>query len=415
MTKPKDNKIYIFMTFFLITPLLSMIGNLLEIKNYAIWYIPNLIMFIIGTRTILMNTKQIKKYKLLTIFALTAIISCLLAENKYEAFFGGDYRLQGLVTYIGFLGFFYIGKKMISEEKNKKIIKIFLISACITSIISLLRIDITYKLQDIPKDIPYYFYQGPFSHFNHFGYYLLIANTCAVMTFLYTKNALNKIIYFIVNIILLYTLVINDTFGVYIAYLIILIAVVIYQIIKQQKIKEIIIITLSFIMISLFTYRTDFNIHIVERNFKELFHDTKEIANTNAVEDLYEVGTTRGKLWIYATKFILKKPLIGYGFENGKYQYHKEGITESVPHNLILEMSLNSGIIGMITYLSLIGIIIIKKLKKLKIIKYMQLMSLFVVIGYLLSSMFGNQTFYVSPYFYMFLGILAQSEVKNEI
>ena len=420
MSNIKENKIYIFITLLIVTPLLAMIGNYAGLTNYLIWYIPNFIMFITGLKIIIINIKKvkIKEYKLLAIFMILSVISCLLAQNKYEAIFGSDYRLEGLITYIGYLGFFYCGTKLIEQEKNKKIMNTFIICATIISIISLLRIDLTFKLQDIPKDIPYYFYQGPFSHFNHFGYYLLIANICSTIMYAYNQKAINKIRYYICHIILLYTLVINDTFGVYLSYLLILIVLTIYQIKKKQKIKEIIILIITFITISAITYRTDFNIHIVKRNFEELFHDTKEIVNTENIEDIYEVGTSRGKLWSYGIKYIKKHPLIGYGFENVKYEYHKDDIIESRPHNLILEQSLNSGVISMLAYITLIILIIKSKLKNLRNIKLIHLLSLLVVIGYLTSSMLGNSTFYVSPYFYVFLGITAQNyfkESKNEL
>lgn len=409
MQKIVNERKYIYTVMLIITPIIIMMSNLINMSNALIWFFPNLIMFVIGLKTILINIKK-KENMLLILLLIIALIACLFAHNKYEAFLGSDYRLEGLITYIGYVGFFVTGKKLIEEQKNIRLIRLFLLTATFLSLISLLRIGITYKLLDIPKDIPYYFYQGPFNHFNHFGYYLLIASICATLMYIYSIKKTNKIIYLTLTIVLLYALVINDTFGVYLSYLAILICLIIYHINKKNKLKETFIVTIIFIIISAITYRYDFNIHIVSRNFKELFNDSKEIVEQDNIENLYEIGTSRGKLWTYSIKYISKKPLFGYGYDNIKYEYWKDDIIESRPHNLILEQSTNIGIIGMIIYFILILSIVIKKIVQ---IPPTQIIALSVVIGYLMSSMFGNSTFYVSPYFYVFLGILAQ-EVKNE-
>jgi len=369
-------------------------------------------MFIIGLRYLLVNIKN-KKTIPLMVLVLIATLACLLAKNKFEAFFGSENRLEGLITYIGYIGFFLAGTNLKYNEKTKKIANSFLITATLIAVITLLRTDLTYKMLNIPRDIHYYFYQGTFCHFNHFGYYLLIANTCATFMFIYANNIKEKLLYFIISAILLYTLVINDTFGVYLAYILVLLITLIINIIKKTKRKEIFIATMMFIIISAITYRYDYNIHIVSRNFSELLNDTQKITNTENIEDIYSVGTSRGKLWISAVKYISKKPLTGYGFDNIKYEYRNDNIDETRTHNLILEQATNIGIIGMIIYMYIILSIIIKKIIIFNKIDNLTFLALLTTIGYLASSMFGNSTFYISPYFYIFLGILAQ-EVKNE-
>lgn len=413
MKKIQNKEGYIYTLILIITPVTIMLSNLIGNHSELIWFLPILISFIIGLKFSILNFQK-KENPLLSILIIIALISCLQSYDKYDAFLGSNYRLEGLVTYIGYIGFFVIGKELKDNITNNKIIKIFLITATIISIISLIRIDITYKLQDIPKDIHYYFYQGPFDHFNHFAYYLLIASICSTLMYVYSNNLSKKIFYLILNTLLLYTLVINDTFGVYIAYLITIICLFIYHTIKKKHIKQMCIIVLSFTIISIIAYRYDYNIHIVSRNFKELLCDTKEIVKHDNIENLYEIGTSRGKLWSYSIKYILKKPLFGYGYDNIRYEFHKDNILESRPHNLILEQATNIGIPGMFIYIFLILSIIIKKIKNINQISNQQLIALSVVIAYLISSMFGNSTFYVSPYFYIFLGILSQQEVKHE-
>lgn len=405
----QNDKIYLYIILFLIIPISTMIGNLYDKSlGLIIMYIPNLIMIYIALKLAVINNKNIlkKKYILLTILFFLMILSCIFAEDKLEGFFG--YNIEGLITYISYLGFFYCGLKMTDKNKNVKLIKIFLIVSLIISSLCIFKFDIIYKLFNINKN-DYYFYVGPFHQFNHFGHYLLICNICSLFMFINTKQ---KIIYFMINSILLYTLIINDTFSVYIAYICILILLVIYYIYKKQKIKEIITISLSFILISCFTFRDNYN--VVYRNLKNMLIESNQVIESEKIEDIYTVGTDRVKLWVNALNMIKEKPFLGYGFENVKYEYAKLEINVDKPHNLILELSLNSGIPSMIIYFVLVGSIIIKRIKQIRMIQSFHLMSLLIVIAYLISSMFSNSTFYVSPYFYIFLGIIAQDYYIGE-
>jgi len=373
-------------------------------------YIPNFIMLYISLKTIILNIRKIflKKYIGITILFILMLFSCILANNAYEAFFGSN--LEGVITHISYFGFFCCALKLTNEKENIKIINLLLLVATLISILCLCKFDFIYKLFNIQKE-SYYFYIGPFYHFNHFGYYLLICNICSIFMFILNKKT-KKIIYYIINFILLYTLVINDTFGVYISYILVLALLLIYFIYKKQNLKEILIILLSFILVSCISFRDNHN--VVYRNFKELINDTSQIVQSESVEQIYNIGTDRGILWIKTVKLISNKPFIGYGFENIRDEYSKLEIMTDKPHNIILEQALNMGIPAMIIYMTIIILIIIKQLKRIKTIKPFYLMSLIIVISYLFSSMFGNQTFYVAPYFYIFLGLIAQNYYKEK-
>lgn len=411
LSKINKNSQYILLVILFITPLTVTIGNIVGLNHALIWFIPNFLMFYISLKAILVNIKNIRKkeYILLVLYIAIVFISCLKAKNVTEALLGGEYRIDGFINILSYVGFFYCGTKLKNEQKLKKIMNIMIFSATIISIFCLLKSDITYYIFNIKKE-DYYFYVGPFSQFNHFGYYLLIVNICVTNMFISEKKP-KKYIYFILHVILLYTLVINDTFGVYLAYLFVLIIELIYFIIKKQKIKEMIILFLTFIVLSFITTRDGFN--IVYRNINGLANDTDKIMNST-VEEIYTIGTNRGELWLKGIELIIEKPIFGYGLENTKYEYHEKNIEGSKPHNIILELSLNSGVPSMILYFYLIILIIKKKIKNILKLNNIQLMSLIVIIGYLASSMFGNQVFNVAPYFYIFLGILAQNYYKDK-
>ena len=130
----------------------------------------------------------------------------------------------------------------------------------------------------------------------------------------------------------------------------------------------------------------------------------------NNVEDIYKVGTSRGQLWVNATKCILKKPILGYGFD-----VYTDDFIDGLggPHNLILEQAICIGILGMLLYFSLIISIMWKNIRGIKHIDNSHLLGLVFIISYLAYMMFGNSTYYLAPYFYLFLGILYSDNIKK--
>ena len=409
----KNNKYYYFMIYFLITPILVMIANLFNIYNYIVFYIPNILMIILSIKYLYNNRYKMldkKEYIILFIFIACSIISCSFSLNPLYSIFGNSYRVEGLFTYLSYIGFFICGTRLIKDDNNKKIINIFILVALILSILTLAHLDICYKLFNIDKVHDYYDYRAIFPQFNHFAYYLLSANICCIFMFIYSNKY--KIIYFIINTILLYTLISNDTLGVIIAYIVGLILLIIYSLIKYKKIKEIICIIISFILIGISA--KDYNReNIFIKNYKQIIQDTNQVIDSSSEEQLYSVGTDRGKLWIYAIKYIKQRPLLGYGFDNTIILYTRDNIDQSKPHNHILDLCLNSGVISMICYVILVLSIVIKNLKNIKKLELKYILSLIIVISFILNLMVGNSTFYVSPYFYIFLGVLGQNYYKK--
>lgn len=380
-------------------PLLVALGNMIDIPNNLIWFVPNLLILYIALKNIKLKNIDIKIKIYLYIFLILNLISCLLANNKIDALLGSELRLTGYITLISFVGYYEIGSRL-KENNIKLITTIIVYIASVISILMIIKLPITYKMfnQNLNE---YYFYEGPFNQFNHTAYYLLIASIICIYKIIKEK----KIIYYILNIILIYTLIINDTFGVYVAYTITLILITLYYILKKINIKIIINLLLTFLTISTITYRNNEN--VVYKNIKGLIKDS-EIIKTNNAEELYKVGTNRGELWINGLKIIKEHPLIGVGLENTKYEYQKNNINRSKPHNIILELTLDSGIFSLTVYILFI-INIFKNAIKKKMIEDNAIF-IFLIIAYLLSSMFGNITFYVTPYFYLFLGILSKKE-----
>ena len=75
----------------------------------------------------------------------------------------------------------------------------------------------------------------------------------------------------------------------------------------------------------------------------------------------------------------------------------------------MIQFGIFTGIPGIIFYVIFILSILIRNLKKIKLLDDINIFCLFIVICYLISSMFGNSMFYTSPYFFIFLGIVCKN------
>lgn len=356
--------------------------------------------------------KQILPIYILTVFMIWTFISCIFAENKDYAFRGTPYRGDGYLSYIAYSGFFFSAFLIKDELKKKRLMNIFLLTvilniimaelvnnSLLTNIIVNMRVDTTVFLQ-----------------FNHYGYYLLMATVTSLFLGITEKNKIIKTIYIIIYMCVLYYLIINNTFGCYLALAATLILFLVYCLYKKKNIVFSILAILIFILTSMINQEVSI---ITSSNINIFFGDIKNIftsVSTGKTEEMQEVleasGTNRGKLWKYGIKFFFENPILGYGPENLGDKYLAVGADNDRPHNLLIQLGTTSGIIGLISYISAIAIIWIRGLNKSNFDKPVHMMALGVVTAYLISAMFGNSMYYTSPYFFIFLGLLMNENVN---
>ncbi|MDD3452780.1 MAG: O-antigen ligase family protein [Bacilli bacterium] len=407
----------------LIIPLIIMLSNVIfknefivdNIWFYSIIYLGyfSLIMSIyyiyinIIKNKIRINYKEIIPIILLFIFMIITLISVLI-NNPFISFYGDTYRHEGYFTYLAYAGFF-LGALFVSKDKNKYY-QLFVIIGTILSIFTINKNDIFNLFVNESQEYKAIFYQ-----FNHFGYFLLMAIICNINLFVNEKRIKYKIIYALTFSLMMQMLVINDTFGSYLAVLASLIFLGIYYLFINKNRKNYLIVFVLFIIMS-FNLNDIKNSNVIN-NFKDNFSSLLSIDINNLDEEelkkINHLGTNRGALWRGAVKLIEKKPFIGYGLDNSRTQYFKIGlINADRPHNIILQMCLYTGIPGMILYISSLLIIIYETLKKIKILPISIIISFSVVIGYLTSSLTSNSMFYTSPYFLIFLGFVMGSLIN---
>lgn len=429
--KVKDVIIFILLFLWMIMPILQSFKITYEfLQKTNIYFVLMKTISVVGisTATFIIydkfknsdNKKQLFKDVLpifvFIIYMLWTLNSCFKANLPEQAFNGNWYRKEGYFMYINYAGFFFCSMLL----ENKKLRKI-LLNTLITSALCLVIICIVFnggeKLENIL--VKYKTDRSVFKQLNHYGYYLMMALICCLGLFITEKNIIKKVVYIFIFGFIGYASIYNDTFGCYLANVGTLILYAIYAIVKKKDRILIFTAIMVFVLCSAITYKD--GRHLVYENIIQLAQDLKIIeakASNKKFQEIKgeeldvdvefeKVGTNRMELWKNGFKFILKKPIIGYGPDNLRHQYLMVGIEQDRAHSLPIYLGCVSGIPGMIIYFIAVGIIAIRGVVKL-FKKNGEGTKIFIllVISYLISSLFGNSMYYTSPYFFIFLGSL---------
>ena len=302
---------------------------------------------------------------MLFLYMIWTLISCIYSDNKDLAFLGTFYRKEGYLTYIAYSGIFGLAFCITS----KKLKKILLYSFSIISIITIILVQIA-NYWNIPflvynKDIT----TTSFSNSNHYGYYLLLVTSISSFLFISDKNKIYKIFNLLIYSCLLYFLILNNTFGCYLALILTFVISIATVVIKKEKKLYITISIIIFVLISILP-TSKINGNITQKNIKTLAKDVHYISSLNSSDIKWQhAGSGRMKLWKYGVQFFLEKPIIGYGPENLGKAYKKVGVNLDRPHNLLIQLATTSGLPGLILYCSAIRNYTIEKLKKSKYAK----------------------------------------------
>lgn len=399
----KENCKIFYMNYYYIQTIIPVIG-VIGIFNFIIFYYKYI-------REHGFKLKQNISLLLIGLLVLLAIISTFFAEDKSIAILGDSYRKEGLIRYILYVGFLLNAMCIKDKKYLFRIFKTIIWCCLVSSLYPLL----------LKGESNFYNreYSNIFMQFNHYGYYLMISSFLSLFIFINEKNNYKKIIYLGVFTIILFFLIINNTFGCYLAFLITFICFIIYSLFFKWKRMECIIASIIFITLSITLFNSSEN-YIVKENFKELLMDSKIINNyvlnnnKESKEKIYSIGTSRGILWKYAIFKIKEKPLVGGGIECLGTFYADNKIDQDRPHNIILQIASFVGIPAAFVYIIIIFKIFLSSLKNLKEKNIFVIGIFFTGICYFISSMFGNSMFYTSPYFMIILGLLLSFNYKTE-
>ena len=351
---------------------------------------------------------------LLLALLVWSTISAFLADDLELALMGTFYRSEGLTMYFNYAAIYICGK-LVKDTKQRNIL---LISFCIS--ISLLAI--TVYLQTIPGILDSLGKIGTnlagnglntahrsaiFLNRNHFAYMLTLCLLGFAGYAVYAKRNV-RIVSLLLFSFNLWALMINDTFGCYLAVLIgLLLLGILSYFIHPKLIKRVMILLLVFLGI---TIACEFmGIGSVSKDFDIMMDSNPD----QTQEQTLDSGHLRLILWNKAIECIFERPVFGYGPEGLYYIYTNGGFENNRPHNEYLQMAAFHGIPALCMYLGSLLSLFIYCIKNLKKIPKELIIMGGMIFSYCISAFLGNTMYYTMPYFYLFLGILSGIKSKN--
>ena len=403
------------MVFWVLFPAICIIGIntdvllhplLVDLTQY-LGYILLLLSFLIFIKN---NGKIEIKRDLPYLFLLAMLgwifVSAIFSPNRQIAFWGAETRREGALMFLAYAGFF-CGALSLSKDKYKKIIfNTFLGVAVFQAVCCFLQF-FGFKVITVGYIINGYFAEGGwpwtgiYNNPNHFGYYLSMSIVYAGYSFVLNKSK-TKWMYLLSYMILVATLIFNNTLGCFIAVVATLIIGKILLFIKDKTTlsKNILLIVLLIVVTTTVTLTAN------EGIISSLIQTGTEISDIAQGEINSDAGSGRMELWLGALQFIGERPLVGYGPDNLTKRYTEIGVDLDKTHNEYLQYMAECGIPTLIFYITALALLYIRRIKILKSLSKVQLIFMAVVGVYLISAFFGNTMIYIVPHFWMALALI---------
>lgn len=339
-----------------------------------------------------------------------AVLSTVFSEDISRSLQGSAYRFEGILTYFFYASVFVLAQ-IVHDPRWKEIYyKIFCVCACIISV--------SVILQDagVPgvKDVLYIPLASVFFQFNHTGYYLCMSTLCTMGLLLFAKNVRQVVLYAFAVFLQMYALLVNSTLGGYLGVFVGLVAFTSFVFVgcrKREHYRS--IRTALFVAIGVFALTTALSYfdliptssgQNMRVNFATMWDDTEKLASGNGDS----AGHGRVTLWKTGLAMLPIHPVLGFGPENMDKELQATIWNDRID-NEVLQYAIYLGIPAALLYLAALFTLAFSRGASLPRLRPAAFVAAGCVFGYLLSSMLGNSMFYTAPYFWIFLGIVADS------
>lgn len=392
---------------------------------YGVGYV--MIAFVAFTVCIKLAGLGVKKYFrdnpydiLLLIMLVLAFVSAVNAVNREQAFMGDWFRQSGFRTYLIYGAAYICGKNILYKKNTETVNKMKFI------IYTMLGVSCTF--QNTMVLLRYHIGRGSdrgaFMNTNHTGYYMVIcifAITAMIgLASEVTKRTMTgnivRIIGMLLYIVNIYCLIINNTFGAYVAVMLGLIFMLVISLLKRRRLKLYVpVYIVVFLLVSLIT---DYHTGIISVNFGITTGDIHKIAD--GTEDADNAGNGRWWIWKDAVGLIYREPVIGCGPDcfsevSRSTVTGDETDTQNLitPHNEYLQYAGEIGIPAALCYVAALVMIFIYKLRHMCRQEMSVIYDGTIVFAYCISAFFGVIMFYTAIFYFIFLGIVSNNRVKE--
>ncbi len=424
--KITDILVFVSLCLFIASPLLQTIREYIaphtvsetfgHIRTYpftigTINYVVLIVSIFLWIRLLLSAMRQVRQGNRPAVFLPLAVFGVLSlwiyvsqAVNGFSsyAYTGDPYRNESLLTFVTYLmGYFFLGTVLKSNRLRKTLCIVFLGSNLVLGILSLIdRFLTNLRVFDDGDGMSAIFHQ-----FNHYGYYLMMAILVSAMLFVVAEEslllrALCAVVFVVDNVVL----ILNNTFGCYLAVIMALLfggAVIAVFRRKRWECIRMVIVLITFVVISFAMHLMGFNI---KGNVSRMVRDVGRITAND--EKAASAGTGRWALWKHTVDYISEKPVFGWGVDGTTKRLGEEADTiNDRPHNEYLQWAAFFGIPAAALYFAALCIIMFGMFPRIAGADGESIACFVASAGYIASAFVGNTMYYTTPFFFIFLGM----------
>ena len=355
----------------------------------------------------------------LYLFLGMTVVSTIFAYNSDIALFGYPNRYEGMFTLL-FYCFLYLNCQKINDTNYvQKMTKIIIFSTFIQFF------TVTLQLTGLFSKVIYMYKTGDAigltENCNFLGSVMCMLSMITSAAFI-LKIEKKNIFYLIAFIIGYVTLLLANSTGPFISFIVTLIIFVIYSLIRRVlNIKNLMVtILLITILYPVVLSKNDeitpeIKSHIMY--FLDRFQNNEDGTNdesNNSNLTTNQLGHGRVKIWKNVWNLVEGNPLIGYGPDNLGVVY-KEFVVDNYKiadkaHNIYLHILVSSGVFALIGYL---GFVILDIKDALKSKNFFIICLSFGVVAYSIQGIFNINVNEVTPYFYIILGFMVSLIREN--
>ncbi len=368
---------------------------------------------------------------LLLIVYACVVLSTIFSKDKTRALSGTEFRPDGLLMHTAFLALFVFSSFVKHPSYKKLIYAIYIISFLFQAAIMIqqyygiigsapqepfgaIGAKLNFQYVKMGKATGHFFKgnAGSFYNLNHLGYYIGMCAMLGAGLFVTSKKTSSKVFSALFMGYAFWTLVLNNSFGVYLAVLasVIIIGIFLFFRVKAKFITSFFPL-ICFVVVSFAVTFVSSSESLVVKNFLNLFNDIESISSSDTIEESADeagsAGSGRWKIWVNTVEMIGEKPVLGFGPDNLAEEYKARTVTLDRAHNEILERAVSTGIFSAICYaMALIYLIWTRLFRKDHLLASSMLIPLGAVIAYTISALTGVFLFYTACHYFIFMGML---------
>ena len=349
---------------------------------------------------------------LLAIVLVLAFISSLFAQDIYVSFNGDAYRYEGFASYVAYAGIFACASILTNESRRRWILKTFVSVSAALALLTLLK-ELTGThiiLENGGSILPY---SGTFVNSNHYGYYLCVSMALAFSLYMDSEKWYYKVLYATIFSVNTLVLLLNGSFGPYLAAIAgMILAVIFYIIRKGIKFSWPAVFPIAVLIILSIFINEGAMLKEIGKTLGEIVNIFSAIGKGISEGDIGDAisdvngGSNRFQIWVATIKVIMDYPILGCGTDNVHLIITRYGLSSvEMPHNEYLQLMANCGILAGIVYITALVWLLVRSMRNLKKLTPAVLIAGVAAATYALSAFVGVGMTITTCYLFFMLGL----------